>query len=116
MGYKNKKGNNFEARTIRYILENPFYTGKVRWNRQHHEDHTIKDPSEWIISKGKHEPIVSEELFDLVQTRIKIYTLPYQPRGKVAEKHWLSGMVKCSCCGSTLGLSSMNVPYPYRSA
>lgn len=113
MGYKNKKGNNFEARTIRYILENPFYTGKVRWNRQHHEDHTIKDPSEWIISEGKHEPIVSEELFDLVQTRIKIYTLPYQPRGKVAEKHWLSGMVKCSCCGSTLGLSSMNVPYPY---
>lgn len=112
-GYTNKRGNKFEARTVRYILENPFYTGQIRWNRQHHEDHTIKDSSEWIITSGKHEAIIDTELFDLVQQRIKKYTLPYQPRGKSSDKHWLSGMVKCSNCGSTLGVSSMSVPYPY---
>lgn len=113
MNYRTRSGNTYEARTVRYILENPFYIGKVRWNRQHHESHTIKDSSEWIIADGKHEPIISTELFDLVQERIKIYTLPYKSRGKTADKHWLSGFVKCGACGSTLGVSSLNVPCPY---
>ena len=113
MGYRTHSGKPFESRSVRYILENPFYVGKVRWNRQCHETHAIKDESEWIIQDGKHEPIISTELFEIVQERIKIYTLPYKSRGKTEDKHWLSGIVKCSSCGSTLGLSSMNIPYPY---
>ena len=43
LGYKTRRGANYEERTIKYILQNPFYTGMVRWNRQNHNEHTIKD-------------------------------------------------------------------------
>ena len=89
-------------RSIRYILENPFYTGKIRWNRQHHESHTIKDKSEWIISEGSHEPIISEEQFNAAQERMEKISRKTGSRPASTKKHWLSGIVKCSNCGSSL--------------
>lgn len=102
LGYKTRKGNSFEPRTIRYILENPFYVGKVRWNRQNPADHTIRDISEWIIVQGVHEPLISQEEYDHVQTLIAARTRPYKARGTSGIKHWLSGIVKCSACGASL--------------
>jgi len=102
LGYKSKRGAPFEPRTIRYILENPFYKGYVRWNRQHHEDHTIKDKSEWIIAKGSHAAIISEEIFEQTQKQIERRTLPYKSRHPSSMSHWLSGIIKCSSCGASL--------------
>ena len=31
-GYRTKHGNLLDARGVRYVLENPFYTGISRWN------------------------------------------------------------------------------------
>ncbi len=102
LGYKTKRGAAFEHRTIRYILQNPFYKGYVRWNRQHHDDHTIKEQSEWIIAKGQHKAIISESLFDETQNQIHRRTLPYKSRAASCASHWLSGMIKCSSCGASL--------------
>lgn len=102
LGYRTQRGATFEQRTVRYILENPFYTGKVRWNRQDHVNHVIKDKSEWIIADGKHVPLISNELFDLVQNQILQRCRPYKARGTGNIKHWLSGIVKCSSCGTSL--------------
>ena len=99
LGYKTRRGANYEERTVKYILQNPFYTGMVRWNRQNHNEHTIKDESEWIISQGQHEAIISQEAFDLVQEQIIKRSRPYKAHSAGAIKHWLSGMVKCSSCG-----------------
>lgn len=30
-GYRTRRGNRFENRTIKYILQNPVYIGKIRW-------------------------------------------------------------------------------------
>ncbi len=102
LGYKTKRGAAFEHRTIQYILENPFYKGYVRWNRQHHEDHTIKEQSEWIIAKGQHKAIISESLFDQTQLQLHRRTLPYKAKSANSMSHWLSGIVKCSSCGASL--------------
>ena len=102
LGYKTKRGAAFEHRTIRYILENPFYKGYVRWNRQHHDDHTIKDQSEWIIVKGQHKAIIPESLFDQTQEQLHRRTLPYKAKSVNSMSHWLSGIVKCSSCGASL--------------
>ena len=101
-------GANYEERTVKYILQNPFYTGMVRWNRQNHNEHTIKDESEWIISKGQHEAIISQEVFDLVQEQIVKRSRPYKAHSTGSIKHWLSGMVKCSSCGSSLNGSVLS--------
>lgn len=102
LGCKTKRGAAYEERTIRYILENPFYTGMVRWNRQKHSDHTIKDKSEWIIAKGQHEPLITQEQFDLTQSQLAQRRRPYKAHSTGSIRHWLSGMVKCSSCGASL--------------
>lgn len=43
-GYQTTRGNRFERRIVRYILENPFYTGKIRWNYAPPSVHTVLTP------------------------------------------------------------------------
>lgn len=102
MGYKTRRGGAFEQRTIRYIVENPFYYGSVRWNRQNPSDHTIKDKSEWIIAPGVHEAMLPKEEWDYANEQLAKISRPYKQRGTSGIKHWLSGVVKCSSCGSSL--------------
>lgn len=102
MGYHTRRGSAFERRTVIYILENPFYCGLVRWNRQNHEEHTIRERSEWILAPGAHTPIIDKDTFDRIQEVIASRTRPYKSRGTANIKHWLSGIVKCSDCGKSL--------------
>lgn len=102
MGYRTRRGGMYEQRTIRYIVENPFYYGYVRWNRQNPSDHTIKDKSEWIIAPGVHEPLVTKEEWDFANEQLTKISRPYKQRGTSGIKHWLSGIVKCHSCGSSL--------------
>ena len=101
LGYKTKRGAAFEGRTVEYILSNPFYYGAVRWNRQNHDNHTIKSISDWIIAEGKHKPLIDKETWDLVQHLIALRS-KYKARAAGHMKHWLGGIVKCSDCGASL--------------
>ena len=102
LGYKTKRGATIEGRTLEDILSNPFYYGAVRWNRQNHDNHTIKSISDWIIAEGKHEPLIDKETWDLVQHLIALRSKPYKARAAGHMKHWLGGIVKCSDCGASL--------------
>lgn len=107
MGAKTKRGNSWEIRTVKYVLSNPFYIGKIRWNRQHHESHTIKDKSQWIIADGRHEPIISQEKWDMAQDIMSKRSLRGRPKMRpMSTKHWLSGLIKCDACGSSLFLGA----------
>lgn len=105
LGYHTKTGAAFEARTIKYILENPMYKGYLRWNRVNQTTKKVRPEEEWIIRKGNFEAIVSEELWQRANERIQ---KEYRPRGSrpvSKHRHWLSGLVKCSNCGRTLSTS-----------
>ena len=102
LGFKTSYNKPFERRSIEYIVQNPIYCGMIRWNRTKNDTNEIKDKSEWIITDGEHEPIISKELFDKAQT---VFKNTYQPKGSRPSstyKHWLSGMLKCPDCGRTL--------------
>lgn len=106
MGYKTKRGGRFEQRTIRYILENPFYIGKVRWNYYDRQNNRRKDPSDVILADGKHEPIISKEQFGKAAqrlTEIRKCSSYGKHRTAVSAGHWLSGLLKCPGCGASLG-------------
>lgn len=105
MGYKTKTGGKFERRSIEYIIKNPLYYGMVRWNYAESGMKRIKDKSEWIIKKGSHEPIVSETLWKAAASRYDTEYHPKKQRPSGTYKHWLSGLVKCSACGSSLSTS-----------
>ena len=103
--YKTKNGRKFTQEAVIYILENPFYIGKIRYNmRESSDTSTLRDPSEWIIVDSFHEPIIDMETWNIVQerrARSKQLQRPYEHPVSHA-KHWLSGLVKCPICGKSL--------------
>ena len=101
-GYKTKRNNPFELRTIKYILKNPYYIGKVRWNRAPHSAYADNPEEEIIVADGKHEPIISEEQFNTVQKRIEADFSPRKRKGVGFTKHWLCGVLKCGICGASM--------------
>ena len=108
LGCKTSHNKPFERRSIEYIIQNPTYYGMIRWNRTKNETNEIKEKSEWILSKGQHDPIISEQLFMNAQER---YTTSHKPKGSRPSstyKHWLSGLIKCPDCGRTLVATTMH--------
>lgn len=80
LGVRPKKGGeHFSAYSIRDILRNPVYTGKVTWNwRKVHKSsrdgkvvvsRPRSAPEECLVYEGKHPPIISDELFEAAQER-----------------------------------------------
>lgn len=107
--YKTKTGKSFDSDAVNYILDNPFYIGKIRWNRRESSGTSkYKDESEWIISDSFHEPIIDNDTWELAQQRTKEAKLIYEKYTHPVShgKHWLSGMVKCSICGKSLSFKS----------
>ena len=106
LGYRTKRGNLFESRTIRYILKNPIYAGYTRWNMHDKSNGSIikKSPEEWIVVKGNVPAIISDALFQQAQKQLNTTSSPCA-KPITQQKHWLSGMIKCSACHRSLSVS-----------
>lgn len=102
LGYKTKRGGNFQNRTVAYIIRNEFYIGKIVWNKLEHSTRKVKDKSEWIIAEGEHEHLISDELFKAAQEKDAQSIKPRKARPTSTYKHWLSGLLVCSACGGRL--------------
>lgn len=94
MKIKTNRGNNFEVRTVEYILKNQIYCGIVIWNS--------------IKKEGKYPTIISKEDFSKVQEKIKSNKDKFKYIKNDSKQHWLRKLVKCSNCGSTLTTSQKN--------
>ncbi|MCL1884678.1 MAG: recombinase family protein [Defluviitaleaceae bacterium] len=57
-----KRGKKWSVPAIKLILTNPNYIGKVRYS--------IKDKSRYFEAEGKHEPILSEAIFQQAQEKL----------------------------------------------
>lgn len=103
MGVRTHRGNQFENRTVEYIIRNPVYIGKLRWNPS---GRTRRDFSNEniIVADAEHEPLIEQELWDAAQQRLNEVKLQwgYKARPTSDLKHWLSGLIRCSSCGATL--------------
>ena len=89
--------------TISKILERREYLGCTVNFKTYHKSYKCKkqmknDPSEWQIFEGTHEPIITKEVFDIVQ-RIRDGRRRPTPMGDMPA---LSGMVYCADCGRKL--------------
>ena len=101
-------GQNWHQQTIRDMLINPHYVGKVRWNWRHvvkeRENGEIKksrpraDKEECIIADGRHDGIVDVDVFNRAQ-KIMNSNPPRPPGERGVVKNPLSGLVICGKCG-----------------
>ncbi|MDO5418402.1 MAG: recombinase family protein [Lachnospiraceae bacterium] len=90
LGYRTRRGNSFDIRAVKIVLTNSFYVGIVKW----------KD----ISFQGSHECRESiTSVFASNQERLNREYHPHHRREASSCAHWLSGLLKCSICGSSLG-------------
>lgn len=102
MGIRTKYGNKWENRGVEYVLRNVVYTGKLTWTPVKSKTRDYKNEAT-IITQGKHEPIIEQEIFDKVQEMIleKKKLFPKHSR-QSSNEFMLKGFLKCSNCGGAL--------------
>ncbi|MTI66597.1 MAG: recombinase family protein [Firmicutes bacterium] len=99
---------NWDKTTIRTILKNPVYTGKVVWGKRRfkydkkgNRTSELQDMDDWKIYDGKHETIIDEKIFNKAQAIAK---KRHHPRVHSRKKlrNPLVGIIKCGGCGATM--------------
>ena len=109
-GVRTIRGNKPENRWVDYMLNNPAYIGMVRRSpngtrsisKRNYKDEDI------AIIDGLHDPIISMDLWDKVQERIKQVKASYPKYAKREQPipYMLKGIIRCSACGGTMAMSS----------
>lgn len=115
MGIETALGGDWTPATIRGILSNPVYIGKIRWNNRKTVKtiqngqvvNTRPHSKEIIVCDGLHQAIISEKLYDSVQ-EIRKKNPPRPVNIKDIVRNPLSGIVYCGKCGRAM------VRRPYR--
>jgi site-specific DNA recombinase len=90
-GHLTKRGKLFHSPSVRGILTNVNYIGKIAYT-----DKTT--PKHKIIVDGEHELIISIELWEQVQQQLDLRSHP--PTKRIAHTFPLTGLLKCPTCGS----------------
>lgn len=108
MNLKPRIANEWTISSVKDILSNPTYLGKIVWNRRKQKKKTknghliISRPrnQDYLIYDGLHEPIVDNKTWELVQEKRK------QNTPKVKHSHQvqnpLVGLVFCEKCGKPM--------------
>ena len=111
-----KKAPAWGAETIKAILTNPVYLGIPAFGRRQFGKFfrlvdgqpapaktrrvVANDPSRWIVSDNRHEPLIDQATFDRVQKRLaenRRRTTPNPEQVRV-----LAGLVVCANCGRNM--------------
>lgn len=107
--------------TIRDILINPVYAGKIRWNWRTNQKRILNGESvvsrprndEYVLSQGLHEAIVSEDVFNKAQEYMSM--APPAPVGyKNQVKNPFAGIIVCGLCGRKMVLRKGSTSGKYK--
>lgn len=113
-GYTKKRNREreityFTRPLIKRILDNPVYTGKIAYGRIKPEkvkgsrdEYRRVQAEEFLTVDGKHEAIISEDLWNEAQAKRKKTGLKWNKTHSLEHEHILSGLLKCPVCGSGL--------------
>lgn len=118
IGVKPMRSEKWEKCSIKNMLKNEHYAGYVRFGGKKTEKvfengQLIKkrgipsNPEDVIIAKGKHQALVTQEMFEAAQS--KIYNHPRVNPDKTL-KNALAGICFCADCGKTM------MQHPYKHA
>jgi len=108
MNLKPRNTNEWTISSVKDILSNPTYIGKIVWNRRKQKKKTknghliISRPrnQDYLIYNGLHEPIIDNKTWELVQEKRKQNT-PKVKHNTVIQNP-LVGLVFCEKCGKPM--------------
>lgn len=103
-GFKTNKLSEWHPSTISNILKNKVYIGVLEQGKKTTYNYKVKktiekDSKEWSIVENSHEPIISKDIFELVQQLL----IPDTRTSPKNDKVFLfSGKLICSDCGENM--------------
>ncbi len=108
MNLKPRISNEWSISSVKDILSNPTYIGKIVWNRRKQKKKTknghliISRPrnNNYLIYDGLHEPIIDNKTWELVQEKRK-HNTPKIKHNNVIQNP-LVGLVFCEKCGKPM--------------
>jgi len=108
MNIKTNRNNEWEDRSVRLMLHNPAYIGKIRYadggfGRNYYDENIIEYDS-------KHEHIISVETWNKAKkiNDEKRETTSKSTKSSVKHEHWIRGLLKCGNCGKSLVKNTNN--------
>lgn len=108
MNLKPRISNEWTISSVKDILSNPTYIGKIVWNRRKQKKKTknghiiISRPrnQEYLIYDGLHEPIIDNKTWELAQEKRKQNTPKVKHSNTIRNP--LVGLVFCEKCGKPM--------------
>lgn len=102
----------FTDRTVRSILKNPVYEGKIAYGRRHtvkvegtnNDTKVVKqtDESKIILVDGLHEAIVTPDTFSKAQMLLSKNVAHRKTRSDSSTVYPLTGLIRCPDCGKNI--------------
>lgn len=108
----NRNRHGWSSQSVKEMLLNPVYIGNLAQQRtttvSYKNKRLVRRPeSEWIITEGTHEPIISAELW--AKCREIDASVSHGKSTKQGEVKPLSGLIYCPECGAKLRLMKYDV-------
>lgn len=108
MNLKPRIATEWTTPSIKDILSNPTYTGKIVWNRRKQKKRMkngniiVSRPrnSEYLICEGLHTPIIDDEIWEIVQSK-RNQRAP-KVKHSTSIQNTLTGIVFCEKCGKAM--------------
>ena len=108
MGLKPRKSEEWSVSTVKDILANPVYIGKIKWNARKevkvykHEKLVKTRPrnSDYILVDGLHKAIIDEKTWKIVSAKRSLNSAPVVHNNVVQNP--LCGLVICAKCGKKM--------------
>lgn len=107
LGFKTYTGMSWKSSSVLTIIKNPVYIGLIQWKKKETKKTATgrvvktRDEKDIITAKGKHVPLVSDEIFKKAQEILKgKYHVPYQLENGLINP--LAGIMRCAKCGYSM--------------
>jgi len=104
--YENPIDNNklWWTSTVQSILSDIVYIGSIVWGRTRtvavgSNKIMFRPEEEWVVAENAHEPIITKELWDLVQEKLRSRKRAVKEYGK---PHIFAGIIRCMDCGKVM--------------
>ncbi|WP_440897433.1 recombinase family protein [Amphibacillus sp. Q70] len=96
-GFRTKRNHHFSIHGVAQILDNVIYNGKISWMKVEDWDKKRRKGknSNPIIAQGKHEPIISDQVWNIVQSRRKSKSFKQRQSNK---PFLLNSLLRCPTC------------------
>ena len=119
LGAVPRRGGAFSRDSVRKILKNPVYTGKVVWNQRRCEKKGAleggsacvrqNEEKDWLLVPGLHTAIISQEQFDRAKQIMQLRANAPRPGREL--KNPFAGLIYCKNCGGKMQYRNFGEPY-----